>query len=101
MKLIGIACGFLVLGLGFYVYSMQVQSRDVAEFCATYAEGTLAEKFFTDAEQYSGQLMGGDKIADKARPQQFIYCAPTTMCDVSCSLEIVNGVVTKSKFNSL
>jgi len=102
MKFFGGGLGLLfILGIGFYIWSIQVQTRDVAEFCSTYPEGSRAEDFFTVAERYSGNLMGEHKFTDKDRPQQFVYCAPLTMCDVSCNVEIENGVVTKSEYRRL
>jgi len=101
MKMIGSVLGLLVLGLGFYIYSMQAQTRDVAEFCSTFPEGSRAESLFAVAQSFSGTLMASDKFADYPGPQQFVYCAPITMCDVSCSLEIKEGVVIKSEYRSL
>jgi len=101
MKVFGSAFALLVLGLGFYIYTMRAQTRDVAEFCSAFPEGSPAANLFVVAESYSGQLMGSAALTYDVKPQPFIYCAPLTMCDVSCRLEVIDGVITKAEYRSL
>jgi hypothetical protein len=98
VRVVGI---LIVLGVGYYVYSMHAQSRDVEELCSTYVKGTRADEILEVAQDYSGQLMGPIESTNKDDTYSFIYCAPVTMCDVSCSIEVEDGVVTKSDFRSL
>lgn len=97
MKLTGTVLGLLFVGLGFYICTIRLQTRDVAEYCCAHPQGSLAESLFAMAKSYSGKLMGGDEFTDKVRPQSFIYCAPLTMCDVSCSLQVIDGLTTQSE----
>ncbi len=101
MKVIGALVIVVALGFGAYVYLMQAETKEVKAFCAELPEGTPAEQIFEAADRYSGQLMGGRKLIGGDKPQTFIYCSPMTMCDVSCSLEVQGGVITKSEFVSL
>ena len=101
MKTTGNVFGLLlILGVGFYVYSLRTQSRDVAELCSVYPEGASVTNLAEIAGGYSGRLMGPFKLEDKPGTEAFIFCSPLTMCDVSCSLEIKDGVVIKSAYSS-
>ena len=101
MRAFGSAVIVLGLLIGAYIFAMQKQARDVEAFCAAVPVGSPGEAMFEAAERYSGDLMGGDRLRDTDKPQSFIYCAPMTMCDVSCNVEVTKGVVTKSDFWSL
>ena len=101
MKAVGAAVMVLALGFGAYFYLMQAETSDVEAFCAALPAGSPAENIFETADRYSGKLMGGTKLIGGDKPQKFVYCSPMTMCDVSCSLEVQDGVITKSEFVSL
>jgi hypothetical protein len=75
VRVVGI---LIVLGVGYYVYSMHAQSRDVEELCSTYVKGTRADEILEVAQDYSGQLMGPIESTNKDDTYSFIYCAPVT-----------------------
>jgi len=98
MKIFGV---IVLIGLGYYFYAWYAETRDVEKLCAMYPAGTSAGDILEVARAYSGQLMGPVEDKDKNETYQFIYCAPMTMCDVSCNIEVEDGVVTESEFRSL
>ena len=98
MKLFGV---MLVLGVSYFFYAMYAETRDVKRLCNTYAEGTRADGILEVAQDSSGRLMGPIEDKDKEDTFSLIYCAPSTMCDVSCDIEVEGGIVTKSEFRSL
>ncbi len=96
------AFGLLVaLGIGYYIYAMNAETSDVEELCARYPVGTPADGFAATADGLSGDLMGPMGPDDKSGKLTYIYCSPMTMCDVSCSVDIEDGVVTRSDFHRL
>jgi len=98
MKVFGV---LVVLGVAYYFYAMYAETRDVKKLCTTYAEGTSADDILEVAQGYSGSLMGPIEDKNKDDTFRFTYCAPMTMCDVACSVEVESGVVTMSEFRSL
>ena len=98
MKVFGI---LMLLGIGAYLVVWQLEARGVREFCSRFPVGADASEIWTVADGLWGDLTGSRQPVDLGGKKTFIYCAPTTMCDVSCSLEVVDGVVTESDYRSL
>ena len=90
----------VIVGLSIYIAVHFAQTRAAVSLCERYSVGTrindwknLEGSFFlTPMGHYDPKL---------PRVQNLIFCASATMCDVSCSLEIENGLVTKSEHNTL
>ncbi len=101
MRAFGSALIVLALLIGSYLFTLQKQTRDVVAFCDVVGPGLPGDAIFEIAANYSGKLMGGDRLLDTDKPQAFIYCAPITLCDVSCKVEVTKGVVTGREFSSL
>ena len=93
--------GPLVLaGITIYIAVHFAQTRAAATLCERYSAGTP----INDIENLEGTFFlkpMGHYDPQNPAAQQVIFCVPSTMCDVSCSLEIENGVVTKSDHHSL
>ena len=96
------AAGLLLVGgAGIYVAALNTQSQAAASLCENYSVGARVD----NPESIDGtsflKLMG--PISDPARPytQKLVFCASMTMCDVSCSLEITDNVLTDVTFRSL
>ncbi len=89
--------GPLVLaGIAIYIAVVVAQSRAAASLCDRYSVGTR----IADVENLEGTFLlrrMGSIYPIIPGAQNVIFCAPLTMCDVSCSLEIENGLVTKSE----
>ena len=101
MKRAGSVMGLLILfGIGYYVYSMWRQSKEIEELCASYFVGAEAENMRNTSLEFGVQLMGPYEIEKQPGVQKFIFCAPLSMCDVSCALEVKDGVVTSSDYVS-
>jgi len=87
-------------GIAIYIMVMEAQSRAASSLCDRYSVGTRIE----DVENLEGTFflrrMGGIN-PDIRAPQSVIFCAAMTMCDDSCSLEIEDGLVTKSEHRSM
>ena len=91
----------LLLGIAWYVYAINAQTDDVEAFCSRFEPGQAAPDPEPIALEYSGTLMGPAMPKPRAGKYSFVYCAPLTMCDVSCSVEVENGLISKSDFYKL
>jgi len=101
MKSPGIILAILVvLVIAAYLYTMRSQALGVTELCARYPEGSPVGNLIEIAREYSAKLMGPQAVKGQPETEQAMFCAALTMCDVSCSLEIKDGVVTKSVYSS-
>lgn len=99
MKSLGNKIGLiLIVGLGFYLYVMWQQSVAIETLCESHGVGATLGNGADLAEQHGVQLMGPIDIDDKPGTQRLIFCAPLTLCDVSCTLDVSDNVVTLSEF---
>ena len=97
---IGKAGPIVIAGIAIYVMVMVAQSQAAASLCDRYSVGTRIE----DVENLEGTFLlsrMGRINPDIRAPQNVIFCASMTMCDDSCSLEIEDGLVTKSEHRSM
>jgi hypothetical protein len=100
-KRIGNVVGLLVLfGVVFYFYSMWRQTSEIETLCASYPPGTVVGNLENPPLEFGVQLMGPFKTEEQPGLRKFVFCAPLTMCDVSCALEVQNGAVTSSDYVS-
>ncbi len=91
----------MVIGIGFYIYSLLSQVRGAADLCDSYPVGSQIENLEKLESVYGLTLMGPIEVKDKPGVQEAIFCAALTMCDTFCSLEIQNGRVTQSNYSNL
>lgn len=97
---IGKAGPLVLVAIAAYVAVNVLQTRAAASLCARYSVGTPL-KNVNDLEGTFFLTPMGHYDPNNPASQNVIFCAATTMCDVSCSLEIENGVVKKSEHHSL
>ena len=95
MRLFGI---LVVLGFGWYGYAWYAETRDVARLCSAYPKGAVADGLLELADDLSAKLMGPIPNDKSGSGYKLTYCSPITMCDVSCSIEVRDGVVIASDY---
>lgn len=101
LKFLTILLGvLLLLAVSYYIYSFRSQLGDVAEFCSDHPDGSTMTDIQAAAERYSGELRGPFELKDRPGAEQYIFCAPLTMCDVSCRMVIDNKVVVESEYSN-
>jgi len=97
---LGKAGPLVIVGIAIYIVVNVAQTRAAASLCDRYSVGTPIK----DVENLEGTFFltpMGHYDPNIPAAQKVIFCAATTMCDVSCSLQIENGVVKKSEHHSL
>ena len=92
--------GLLLLGgIAAYVLVLMAQSDAAANLCENYAVGST----IADLEHLDGTFlltrMGPFDVPKDPGTQRVIFCASLTMCDTSCSLEVVDHVVKSAEFS--
>jgi hypothetical protein len=89
-----------VAGIAIYVSILIAQSRAAGDLCERYPAGSFIE----DLENVDGSFllsrMGPIRDRDNPDTTKLIFCAPLTMCDTSCSLEIQDRVVKRAVFSN-
>ena len=89
----------MVGGFAVYISILLAQSRAAVNLCDNYPVGSRVE----DLENIEGTFllarMGPLDDPNNPGTQKMIFCAPLTMCDTSCSIEIEDRVVKSAKFS--
>lgn len=87
----------LFLGaIGLYVYFINKQMNDIKAVCSLYPVGASMEGIEDVAKRYSIKYMGSFEVNDNPGAMSVIFCAPLTMCDVSCNLVYKNNKIIRS-----
>jgi len=91
----------LVVGTGFYAFSLFSQSQAAADLCANHPVGSALENLEELEGTDSLTPVGPIELHDAPGTTQVIFCAALTMCDTSCRLRVENGRVIAADFSSL
>ena len=91
----------LVVGVGFYVYSLLSQSQAAADLCDNHPVGSALENLEELEGSHSLTAVGPIELQDAPGTTQVIFCAALTMCDTSCRLTVQNGQVTAADYTNL
>jgi hypothetical protein len=91
----------LVVGVGFYVFSLRNQSQAAADLCDNHPVGSAVENLEELEGTSSLTPVGPIELHDAPGTTQVIFCAALTMCDTSCRLRVENGRVIAADFSSL
>jgi len=101
MKRARTVIGLLILfGIAYYLYAMWRQTTEIQELCALYSLGTKVESIRDRGLDFGVQVMGPFKVREQPGAQSYVFCAPLTMCDVSCAVKIKDRLVISSDYSS-
>lgn len=102
MKSFGNGIGLLVLaGIAYYFWSISSQTAGAEKLCAAHPPGTRLVSPATAADAFGVRFMGSQDATQWQKTGKLIFCATLTMCDVSCVLDVEDGVVTRATFSRL
>lgn len=90
-----------IFGAGLYTFLVLAQGRAAAKLCENYPVGSRIESLEDLEGTFFLKRMGPLPVPEKPGTEKVIFCAVSTMCDTSCSLEIENGRVTHVSHSSL
>lgn len=89
---------FIIIAIGAYIYAISDQISDAEEICSLYPKGTVVSDFREIEKKTSLRLMRPYDATDKERKQTVLFCATLTMCDTSCSFDVLDSRVIQAKF---